>query len=46
MSDTLPSLAAMLGMGGQVVMGGFPGMQMVQGMPGVLPGVIGVPRFR
>jgi len=36
----------MLGMGGQVVMGGFPGMQMVQGMPGVLPGVIGVPRFR
>jgi len=38
----------MLGMGGQVVMGGFPGMQMMQQMPGVQSpfGVIGVPRFR
>jgi len=35
-------------MGGQVVMGGFPGMQMMQQMPGVQSpfGVIGVPRFR
>jgi len=41
----------MLGMGGQVVMGGLPGMQgmqMMQQMPGMQTpfGVIGVPRFR
>ena len=39
--------AAVLGMGGGVLVGGLPGVPMMQQMPGVQQlGLIGVPRFR
>ena len=45
------SVAAMLGMGGGVLVGGLPGVPMVQGVPGAAAavqqlGLIGMPRFR
>jgi len=38
---------AVLGMGGGMLVGGIPGVPMVQGVPGVQQlGLIGMPRFR